>query len=305
MSIQEMYDAALAVIKEHNSVIGQGNPGFIDPDKFLPSIKAAGGTTVDRLKSLSYEDILACMPSYEDILACMPSDGVTVKPIAIAKDIAKIFRGKEDTKAENRPVSAKKAEKMTLLELVQNYDPEEDNLVSKRLKEVSRNEPFIVFASGRIVDVDTTLKLLQEVKQGYEGRQNMVPSAEGEPKEVYRVGGLPDNFVDENPLYRNRPLRPDGTCDQTGRSWNGVDMKVRQLIRLAIETDELTVSIEKAHDVLDLVMSDSPWGKLVARYRNAAVDFKRYEGMGKLPTLKLVLNKGGSEGKNPFQQVKR
>ena len=295
MSIQEMYDAALAVIKEHNSVIGQGNPGFIDPDKFLPCIKAAGGTTEDRLKSLSYEDILACMPS----------DGVTVKPIAIAKDIAKIFRGKEDTKAENRPVSAKKAEKMTLLELVQNYDPEEDNLVSKRLKEVSRNEPFIVFASGRIIDIDTTLKLLQEVKQGYEGRQNT--DVNGEPKEVYRVGGLPDNFVDENPLYRNRPLRPDGTCDQTGRSWNGVNMKVRQLIRLAIETDELTVSIEKAHDVLDLVMSDSPWNKLVGRYRKAAVEFKRLEGMGKLPMLKLVLkkDKGGSEGKNPFQQARR
>lgn len=299
MSIQEMYDAALAVINEHNSVIGQGKPGFIDPDKSLSSIKAAGGTTVDRLKSLSYEDILSCMP------ALYNNDGVTVKPIAIAKDIAKIFRGKEDAKVENRPVSAKKAEKMTLLELVQNYDPEEDNLVSKRLKEVSRNEPFIVFSSGRTVDIDTTLKLLQEVKQGYEGRQNT--DVNGEPKEVYVVGGLPDNFVDENPLYRNRPLRPDGTCDQTGRSWNGVDMKVRQLIRLAIETDELTVSIEKAHDVLDLVMSDSPWNKLVGRYRKAAVEFKRLEGMGKLPMLKLVLkkDKGGSESKNPFQQGKR
>ena len=296
-----MYNAALAVINEHNSVIGQGNPGYLDPDKFLPCVKAAGGTTLDRLKNLSYEDILVCMPIL-DLYADQWSDGVIVKPIAIAKDIAKIFRGKEDT---NRPVSAKKADKMTLLELVQSYDPEEDNAVSKRLKEISRNEPFIVFTSGRIVDIDTTLKLLQEVKQGYEGRHNT--DVNGEPKEVYRVGDIPDNFVDENPLYRNRPLRPDGTCDQTGRSWNGVDMKVRQLIRLAIETNELVVSIEKAHDVLDLVMSDSPWNKLVSRYRKAAVDFKRFEGMGKLPMLKLVLkkDKGGSEGKNPFQQGKR
>lgn len=294
MTIQEMYDAASAVISEHNSVVGGcgASPARIDESKFLDNIKASGGTNLDRLKALSYEDILACMQISSSI-----------KPIAIAKDIAKIFRGKEESKTENRPVSAKKADKMTFLELVQSYDPEEDNGVSKRLKEISRGEPFIVFSSGRTVNVDLTFKLLQEVKQGYEGRKST--DVNGEPQEVYAVGNLPDNFVDENPLYRNRPLRPDGTCDQTGRSWNGVPMNVRQLVRLAMETGELEVTIDKANDVLDLVMGDDPWKKLVSRYRKAAIDFKRFETMGKLPLLKLTLNKGGSEGKNPFQQGRR
>jgi hypothetical protein len=299
MTIQEMYDTALAVIKEHNSIVGEGHSGYINQDKFLVNVKASGGTTLDRLKALSYEDILACMPVIVGLEA--------VKPIAIAKDIAKIFRGKEETKIEDmnhhKVFSAKKADKMTLLELVQNYDPEEDNAVSKRLKDISRNEPFIVFSSGRTVNVDLTLKLLQEVKQGYEGRKST--DVNGEPQEVYTIGSLPDNFVEENPLYRNRPLRPDGTCDQTGRSWNGVPTNVRQLIRLAIETNELEVSIDKANDVLDLVMADEPWKKLVSRYRKAAIEFKKLDGMGKLPLLKLVLSKGGCESKNPFQQARK
>jgi hypothetical protein len=120
-----MYDAALAVIKEHNSVIGKDKPGYVDPDLFLSCIKSAGGTTLERLKALSYEDMLACMHCPTTTL---------VKPIAIAKDIAKIFRGKEEAKVNDaRPVSAKKAEKMSLLELVQHYDPEDFNLVAKRL----------------------------------------------------------------------------------------------------------------------------------------------------------------------------
>ncbi len=297
MNVQEMFDAALAVVNEHNSVVGQGNPGYLDPKQFTDCIKAAGGTTADRLKSLSYEDILACMPDAK------------VKPIVLAKDIAKIFRGREDTaKNEPRPVSAKKAEKMTLRELVEAYDPEEsENPVGKRLKDISRGEKFIVFATGRTLDVDTTLKLLEEVKQGYEGRENI--EVNGDIKEVHSVGALPDNFVDENPLYRGRPLRPDGTCDQTNRSWNGVTMRVRQFIRVAMDTGDLKdISFERVHDIMDKVMEGDAFPKLAKRYPGAAVEFKKLESVGKLPTLKLVLKKDKREAggaKRPFDNAKK
>jgi hypothetical protein len=298
MTVQEMFDAALAVVNEHNSVVGQGNPGYLDPNQFQQCIKAAGGTTGDRLKSLSYEDILACMPS---------ANGV--KPIALAKDIAKIFRGKENptNTHEARPVSAKKADKMTLRELVEAYDPEEsENPVGKRLKEISRGEKFIVFASGRTVDVESTVKLLQEVKQGYPGRDNY--DVGGDIKEVHRVGDLPDNFVDENPLYRQRPLRPDGTCDQTNRSWNGVPMMVRQLIRVAMDTSSLKdISFERVHDIMDMVMDTAAFAKLSQRYPQATVEFKKLESIGKLPTLKLVLKveKGAGRSNRPFDNAKK
>lgn len=312
MTVQEMFDAALAVVNEHNSVIqvgekegsGKLNPGYLDPNKFLANIKATGGTTADRLKALSYEDILSCMPQVVTV------EGYVVKPIAIAKDIAKIFRGKEDSISSNheaRPVSAKKADKMTMRELVEAYDPEEsENPVGKRLKDVSRGEKFIVFAIGRTLDIDTTVKLLQEVKQGYEGRENI--DVNGEIKEVHPVGALPDNFVDENPLYRGRPLRPDGTCDQTNRSWNGVPTRVRQFIRIAMDVGALKdISFERVHDIMDMVMDGAAFEKLAKRYPSAAVELKKLEGIGKLPTLKLVLkkDKGAGRSNRPFDNAKK
>jgi hypothetical protein len=303
MSVQEKFEAARAVLEQHNAVLGgaeaSDKTGQVDPDKFIQGIKLAGGTTEERLKGFSYEDILQCFPYVASL---------SIKPVPLAKDIAKIFRGKEDGIAhEARPVSSKKADKMTLLELVQAYDPEEsENPVGKRLKNISNGEKFIVFATGRTVDIDTTVKLLQEVKQGYEGRNNI--EVNGEIKEVHAIGALPDNFVEENPLYRGRPLRPDGTCDQTNRSWNGVPMVVRQLIRVAMDKNILKdTSIERVHDIMDMVVEGNAFDKFAKRYPDAAVEFKKLEGIGKLPTLRLILNKdkGAGGAKRPFDKAKK
>ena len=290
MSIQEKFESATTLITEHNSIIGTGNPGWVEPEQFIKNLKSAGGTSEERLRGFSYEEILACMPKLD------------IKPVALAKDVAKIFRGKEENK-DNKPVSIKKADRMTLRELIEHYDPEEsDNSVGKRLKEISKNEPFIIYSSGRIIDVDNTLKLLQEVKQGFEGRKYL--DVNGEVKEVYCVGSIPDNFIEENPLYRGRPLRPDGTCDQTGRSWDGISVKIRQLIRVAIDINEIKdISIEKAHSIFDIVMEDNAWKKLSTRYPKAVLEFNRLESLGNLPKLRLVLTKGGSD--RPFDKAKK
>lgn len=303
MSIQEKFDAARSVVEQHNVVLGgETASGYVNPDNFINCIKLAGGTTEDRLKALSYEEILLCLPHGL-------AGGPPIKPIGLAKDIAKIFRGREDSTNthEARPVSAKKADKMTLRELVESYDPEEsENPVGKRLKEISRGEKFIVFANGRAVDVETTVKLLSEVKGGYDGRENI--EVTGEIKEIHRVGDLPDNFVEENPLYRNRPLRPDGTCDQTNRSWNGVTMQVRQLMRVAMDNGSLKdISFERVHDIMDMAMDADAFNKFAKRYPAAAVEFKKLESVGKLPTLKLILkkDKGAGRTNRPFDNAKK
>lgn len=300
MTIQEMFDAALAVVEEHNSVVGQGNPGFIDSENLVRNLKSAGGTSVDRLKAMSYEDILLCMP-------CIVGG---MKPTAIAKEVAKIFRGKESTATESRPVSAKKADKMTLRELIEAYDPEDaDNAVGKRLNEIAKGEKVIVFVTGRTIDIETTFKLIQEIKQGYKGRDNI--DVNGEVKETYLIGALPDNYVDENPLYRGRPLRPDGTCDQTNRSWDGVEERVRKLIRVAMDCGALKdISFERAHDILDMAMDPDAFNKFSKRYPAAALEYKKLScsvGGNHLPSLKLILKKEkGAGGSNrPFDNAKK
>lgn len=287
MALQDRYDAALSIIREHNEAMGplEGDnkpPGYIHPDVFLQNVKFAGGTSEDRLKGMSYEDILGCMP-----------DGLThIKPVAVAKDIAKAFRGKEEVPgADKGYVSAKRVERMQPRELIDAFDPEEpDNAVGKRLREGARGEPFIVYQDGglRTIDAAATLSLYLEVKKGYDGRKTY-QAAPGDVRPVYRVGDLPDDLVDENPLYRNRPLRPDGTCDQTGRSWEGVPTPVRQLVRLVIESGTSELNIDRANDLIDLAIDRDGRTKLVDRYQVAALRFNELERSGGLPRLKMPL----------------
>lgn len=301
MSYEDRIQAALSLVQRHNEAVGgEGKPGFINPDQFITCLKVSGGTSEERLAAFMFEDLLACMPGHT-------IGGVEVKPHILAKEIAKVFRAghQKPDKAEKaedpgkRPVSSKKAEKMTPRELVEHFDPEDySNPVGERLAAISKGEKFIVYSEGRIVDVDTTFKLLTEIKGGYPGRDDV--DVNGVVKKVYKVGDLPENYADENPLYRDRPLRPDGTCDQTGRSWEGVDLAVRQLVRLAMDTGELNVTHETAHNVLDMVMQPNPLAKLRSRYRKASIRFDELAKTGDLPTLKIPLGEGGSESTNPF-----
>lgn len=285
--LQDRFDAALALIGEHNEAIGENNPGFIDSDKFLSVIKAAGGTSAERLNRFSYEDILECMPVIGDI-----------KPKMVAKDIANVFRGKKENVAEETVynVSSKKAAKMTLRELIENFDPEDPNSsIGKRLRDISRGEKFIIFSMGRLIDVENTKKLLEEVKKGFPGRNTF--ELDGMPQQVYRVGELPDNYADENPLFPGRPLRPDGTCDQLNRSWEGVAKEVRQLVRLALP--EINISgdggIDRAHNILTMALESDAFKKLAQRYQKAALQFQQKEREGNLPLLLIRLQ--------PIQEV--
>jgi hypothetical protein len=195
---EDRMDAALSAIRQHNDAIGVDKPGYLNPDDLIACIKASGGTSEERLSALSHEDILACMPAGPN----------GVKPRVLAKELATIFRG--DKVDENRPISSKKADRMTPQELLEAFDPEDPtNSVGIRLSQISKNQPFLIYSDGRILDTKSSLILLQELKSGYSGRPDY--EVNGEIKKTYCVGDIPDNYVDENPIYVGRPLRPDGT----------------------------------------------------------------------------------------------
>ena len=300
MSLQDKFESALAVLREHNEAVGgPDKPGYVDSEKFIVTLKATGATTEERLKGLRYEDILEYLPS---------TNGV--KPLLLAKAIAAVFRDRDEPAVQNapRPVSAKKADKMTPRELVESFDPENpQNAVGKILSAMSKGEPWIVYSTGRIHDVEASLTLLLEVKQGYKGRTDY--TVNGAIKPVFRIGELPDNYADENPLYKNRPLRPDGTCDQLGRSWEGVPLEVRQLVRIAVETKEIEVTIDHAHTILDISLTDEAMKKLRNRYRKASVKFDDLAQTGNLPKLKIALGAAAAtpqkEVKSPFEDGKK
>lgn len=289
MDTKELFEVAQALIASHNEAFsGPDDPGFVDEGKFLSKIKLMGGTTPERLKSLAYEDILKALPSFEGI-----------QPVALAKDIAKVWRDsvKSGELSPQRPVSSKKADKMTLEELVAAFDPEEPtNAVGERLQKMSRGKPFLVYSTGRQVDVERSIVLLKELKGGYEARTHF------EGKKVYAVGNIPDNYANENPLYPGRPLRPDDSCDQLNRSWAGVPKIVRQFVRFALDYED---GIEpsgpggrdRAWDVIDTALLPDAIQRFRSKYPEIAIEFDEAERKGELPNLLIPLGQPVSPAK--------
>jgi hypothetical protein len=150
----------------------------------------------------------------------------------------------------------------------------------------------VVLTSSGQVDAPVCAKLLDEVRKGLTGREVYV--SDGVPRAVYRIGDRPDERFDENPLYPGRALRPDGTCDQTNRSWENVPLRVRQIVYLAAtKSRELTVTHSEAHNILDIAVGDNAEGRLAQRFPKAVVALDGALKDNEAPTLKIKIAKPG------------
>lgn len=304
MVVVDKYESARAILNEHNAVLGDSHPAIVDVAKTIDNIKSMGGTTDDALKQLRYEDIVECI----SIGGTNWPKPDSIKPILLAKRLATAFRGKEEEPKSHLtnqllsdvPGSLPKVNvgMLTLEQLISAYDPaDSDGKIGTRLRKESKGKPFIVFKSGRIVDVPTSVMLLKELKDGYEPRANVLVGSQ--VFDIHPVGFIPNNFAEENPIYVGRPLRPGDTCDQLNRSWAGVSTEVRQFIRILLDYEVpkgQTLTLDKAHTLLDRAINTT-LADLMVRYGNAAVAFQKLSDQGKLPRLKVELN---NQSSRPF-----
>jgi hypothetical protein len=280
MSYETKMSALEAILADHNKVVGV-NKGWVDIDiqEIKNKLLHLGATSEVALSQCSFEDLESC--------------GI---PRLLAKTVAQVFRnGPEPEKPQREGwVSDRIAERMGYEELIARYNPLHENAIWKRLEKDSQRLHFIVFTQGNQVDQATTLKLLQEIKQGFGERPIGGIVVDGTMKQIYKVGEKPDNLVDENPLYPGRALRPDGTCDQLNRSWEGVQLSTRQLIYLAVkETKEFNLTLGGAHDILDIALKDtsSVFEFTGRRCPKAQMLWVQKDKQGNLPLLKIELGK--------------
>lgn len=283
MSFDSKLNSIVSIIENHNTVIGgKDQKGYVDFEEFSKKLKILGATTEEILKSLSHEEILDCLPSFDN-----------VKPKLLAKEIAKVFRGKETLTSVN--LSSRRVDALSLEELISIYDPKNPNSnVGKKLAEESKNLPFLVFNPDGTIWIEKSLLLLNELRQGYPPRELFLCNSN--VFRIYKVGDNPENYVNENPIYHGRALRLDETCDQTNRSWEGVPLEVRQLVHIITSnTRRGTCSLEEANNFIDICVSIDAFQKLGQRYPTELLLFKESKSVGTLPTLKIKLNQNQSE----------
>jgi len=281
MSYDTKIQSAQTIIDEHNSNVEDSDQ--INFETFMDKLRKAGGTSGDALKACSWEDIQDC--------------GI---PRLIARRLTYIFRQSDGESGKSGYISTKKAEMLTPLELLERYNSRDPkSSVAKRLTELSDGKSFIVFSEGNKIDMKKSKELLEDLQEGLpETKTTFVNSI---PTPVYKVGEKPDNYLDENPIYPSRILRSGQTCDQTGRSWGGVPVQVRQLLWLAVDkTKELTInSLDDAHTAMDKAVSKEAMTLIRQRYPKASLKYDELSKTSGLPSLKLLVNKQGSSN-DPF-----
>lgn len=271
MSYNEKIGKTRDVIDGHNQVA----KNKIDYDKFITSLQDAGGTTDEALKCCTWEDL--------------EKFGL---PTLIAKQVASVFRAKDEKKVINEA----RAQAMTSRELFERYDPRShDNFVGRRLTELAKGKPCLVYAENETVNVITSAKLLDELRDGYPARETVL--VDGRPFKVYHIGERPDQFAFENPLYPGTLLRPDETCDHTNQSWSDIGETVRVLLYLAVKnTRELRINgVDDAHNVFSFLGETDQETKVRKRYPVASVLYDDLEKQGRLPTLKLSRSRPGND----------
>lgn len=275
MVYQDKIDRVRELISDHNSNVEKENQ--VDFEKFLSNLKKSGGTTEHTIAECTWEDLEDC--------------GL---PKLLAKRVASVFRSSDQ---EVKVVSAKKADKMSLAELVTSFDPEDSSSpVARRLKEISNDQPFVVYKNGRIVDITETLTLLTDLKAGFPAITE-ITTADGDIKKVYKIGQLPSNLVDENPLYPGLPLRRD-VCCKTGRSWSSVPISTRQLIRVIYNVIyKGRIDIDIANNLIQQAISSNSEKELRLKYRQAAIEFDKLKEQDSLPKLKMTLGQSGGAPK--------
>jgi hypothetical protein len=285
MSYEQKIEQAREAIAANNESAHSGGGTGISTSDFFQKLRLAGGTTLEALQECSWEDLQECgLPKF------------------VAKRVAKIFREREQDKKRPTVITERRAQGMAVAELLEHYDPRDpDNPVGKRLSTLSNGGRCIVFNDNGTVNVEPSTTLVDELRDKFPERETMV--VDERPRQTFRIGERPDMTADENPLYPGRMLRPDGTCDQTNRSWAGVPFDVRVLVHLTVkETREVVVNqLNDAHTVMDMVFGDDAESKIRQRYSQASVMFDALKQGGGLPSLKLMrTGQNGNGLNNPF-----
>ena len=286
MSYKDKIEAARSLLEQHNSGITDVKHQF-DIEKFFSKLIAVGGTTDEALSECKWEDLETC--------------GL---PRLLCRKVAEIFRGTDDKKKRLVSVKESQAKALPVAELIEYYDPKEsDNAVAKVLEEKSKGKQFIVFNDDGSVNIEASLMLLNEIREGHSPRDFY--SINGIPRQVYVVGGRPDKLADINPLFPSEVLRPDGTCSQTGRSWQSAEKETKQIVFLA-RTYSKEISIDKlsnAHDIMDIAVSDNGLDRIRQRCPKAAIRLAELKAQDSEPSLRKPIGQAtGSKSNDPFHQ---
>jgi len=173
-------------------------------------------------------------------------------------------------------------------DLIQYYNPNKPtNPISNALRKHFKDDPVIAFIPGsKQVAVAETANYIADLQQGFEPTDAI--EVNGVLSRLYPVGVVPNQTLDEDPLYEGHPLRRDRSSVNRV-NWAKVGHEARQFCRLLVEADE--VNPDDRLSVIHLVrLAEQGVEALRDVYPEIGLEFRERMDEEDLPKLKVKIS---------------
>jgi hypothetical protein len=128
-------------------------------------------------------------------------------------------------------------EDLSAEELIPLYNPTKKNLIYNTLVDKYDNKKVIAFRpDSNIVAVEETINYIIDLNDGYPEEESI--EVDGELVRLYPIGSLPNQEVEEDPLFPGYPLKR-GRSIKNRINWSDVNIEGRQFFRLLLNSKEI------------------------------------------------------------------
>lgn len=186
-------------------------------------------------------------------------------------------------------------------DLIPLYKPNKNNRITEALRKKFGNDPIIAFKpDSSEVAIEETINYLADLEQGFNKEESI--DVDGELVRLYPLGIVPNQQVDEDPLFVGVPLKRDrSTVNRV--SWDGIDLETRQFFRLLMAKKDIDPNNRIA---LSQIMNKT-MKELKAMFPETYLFLKECKLNNTIPTLKMSLTDAAASTKymtsktnNPF-----
>jgi len=183
-------------------------------------------------------------------------------------------------------------------ELLQHYHPSMVNHpITIALKKRFGSQPIIVFKpDSKQVDIDETANYIADLGQGFPEQETI--EVDGTLVRVYPIGQIPNQMIDEDPLFPGQPLKRERSVVNRV-NWSNIDEETRKFCRIVVEMDDIDVDDRFAIREL-LKLASKGITELRKIYPEADLEYKERKQKDELPKLHLTLEEANGKINNPF-----
>lgn len=180
-------------------------------------------------------------------------------------------------------------------QLIPLYKPNQKNTIFSALQKRFGDKPIIVFKpDSNEVAVEETINYITDLEDGYKEEDSY--EVNGELCKIYPVGQLPNQLVNEDPLYEGNPLKRERSMFNRV-NWTGISTEIRQFLRILRDRREINPDDRQSTNQL----VKSSFEELKKLYPETYLTFKELKKQGDLPKLLITIgSESNAKKNNPF-----